>query len=87
MLDFTLSSEWVLKEKQKFGKKEEGKWISKNVISYLEVYFLVGDVNKSEKYTAQKMHNKLKKLVEERILEAEEIPKVFIISNWISQYA
>src|SRR5436305_13287744 len=57
MLDFTLSSGWALKEKQKFGKKGGGKRISKNVISYLEAYFLAGDVNKSEKYTAQEMHN------------------------------
>jgi len=87
MLDFTLSSGWALKEKQKFGKKGGGKRMSKNVISYLEAYFLAGDVNKSEKYTAQEMHNELKELVEEGILEAEEIPKVPTISNWISRYA
>src|ERR1044072_8660492 len=75
MLDFTLSSGWALKEKQKFGKKGGGKRMSKNVISYLEAYFLAGDVNKSEKYTAQEMHNELKELVEEGILKAEEIPK------------
>lgn len=59
-LDFALSSGWALKENQKFGKKGGGKRISKYVISYLEAYFLAGDINKSEKYTAQEMHNELK---------------------------
>ena len=86
-LEFALSSGWALKEKQKFGKKGGGKRISKNVISYLEAYFLAGDINKSEKYTAQEMHNELKELVEEGMLEAEEIPKVSTISNWITRYA
>jgi hypothetical protein len=86
-LDFALSSGWALKENQKFGKKGGGKRISKNVISYLEAYFLAGDINKSEKYTAQEMHNELKGLVEEGVLEEEEIPKVSTISNWIARYA
>jgi len=67
-LEFALSSGWALKEKQKFGKKGGGKRISKNVISYLEAYFLAGDINKSEKYTAQEMHNELKELVEEGLV-------------------
>ena len=85
-LDFALSSGWALKENQKFGKKGGGKRISKNVVSYLEAYFLAGDIDKSEKYTAQEMHNELKGLVEEGILEEEEIPKVSTIGNWITRY-
>lgn len=86
-LDFLLSGGWALKERQKFGKKGEGKRISKHVIPYLEAYFLAGDVDKSEKYTAQEMYNELKELVDEGILEAEEIPKVSTIGNWITRYA
>ncbi|RGB22493.1 hypothetical protein C1646_822525 [Rhizophagus diaphanus] len=85
--NFALSSGWALKENQKFGKKEGGKRISKNVILYLEVYFLARDINKSEKYTAQEMHNELKDLVEEGVLEEEKILKISTISNWISRYA
>ena len=33
------------------------------------------------------MYNELKELVEEGILEAEEIPKVSTIGNWITRYA
>ena len=84
MLDFVLSSGWALKGRQKFSKKGGGKRISKSVISYLEAYFLAGDINKSEKYIAQEMHNELKELVEEGILEKKEIPKVLTISNWIT---
>ena len=83
-LDFALSSGWALKENQKFGKKGGGKRISKSVIPYLEAYFLAGDINKSDKYTPQEMHNELKGLAEEGILEVEEIPKVPTISNWIA---
>lgn len=86
-LDFALPSGWALKERQKFGKKGGGKRISKNVIPYLEAYFLAGDVDKSEKYTAQEMYNELKELVKEGILEEEEIPKVSTIGNWITRYA
>ncbi|EXX77890.1 hypothetical protein RirG_019730 [Rhizophagus irregularis DAOM 197198w] len=82
--NFALSSGWALKENQKFGKKGGGKQISKNVIPYLEAYFLARDINKSKKYTAQEMHNELKGLVEEEVLEEEEIPKISTISNWIS---
>jgi hypothetical protein len=86
-LDFALSSRWALKENQKFGKKGGGKQISKNIIPYLEIYFLTRDINKSEKYTTQEMYNKLKGLVEEGVLKKEEIPKISTINNWIAQYA
>jgi len=33
------------------------------------------------------MHNELKGLIEEGVLEEEEIPKVSTIGNWISRYA
>ncbi|RGB36245.1 hypothetical protein C1646_697650, partial [Rhizophagus diaphanus] len=85
--DFALSSGWALKEHQKFGKKGGGKRISKNVIPYLEAYFLARDINKSKKYTAQEMHNELKGLVKEGVLEEEEILKISTISNWIARYA
>jgi len=86
-LDFALPSGWALKEKQKFSKKGGGKRISKHVVLYLEAYFLIKDINKSEKYTAQEMYNELKELVEKGILEVEEIPKVSTIGNWITRYA
>ncbi|CAB5215830.1 unnamed protein product [Rhizophagus irregularis] len=88
-LDFSLSSGWALKENQRFGKKGGGKRMSKNVVSYLEAYFLAGDINKSEKIYGSRnaeMHNELKGLVEGGILEKEEIPKIFTISNWIARY-
>jgi|ERR1043165_362088 hypothetical protein len=86
-LDFALPSGWALKENQKFGKKGGGKRISKHVVPYLEAYFLAGDVDKSERYTAQEMYNELKELVEKGILEKEAIPKVSTIGNWITRYA
>ncbi|GET00825.1 hypothetical protein GLOIN_2v1477631 [Rhizophagus clarus] len=37
-----------------------------------------------KKEGAQEMHNELKGLVEERVLEEKEIPKISTISNWIA---
>ncbi len=51
-LDFVLPNGWTLKERQKFDKKEGKKWISKHIIPYLKVYFLIKNVDKNEKYMA-----------------------------------
>ncbi|CAG8566570.1 15562_t:CDS:2, partial [Cetraspora pellucida] len=53
--EFLLTLGWVLKENQKFRKKEAGKRISKHVIAYLERYFLVGNADKSNRYSIEEM--------------------------------
>jgi hypothetical protein len=78
---------WALKENQKFGKKGGGKRISKHIVALLEGYFLAGNLDKSNRYSAQEMWNELTKLVKEGSLEENDIPKVSTIQNWIARYA
>ncbi|CAG8852224.1 41793_t:CDS:1, partial [Gigaspora margarita] len=85
--EFPLTLGWALKENQKFGKKGVGKRINKHVISYLEGYFLVGNANKSERYSAEEMWKELMELVKIGSLEESDIPKVSTIQNWIARYA
>jgi hypothetical protein len=84
---FLLPAGWALKESQKFGIKGKGKRISKNVVPLLEAFFLAGDADKSDRYTAEDMLNELHSMVREGTLEDEEIPKLTTIANWISGYA
>ncbi|CAG8711972.1 17075_t:CDS:2, partial [Dentiscutata erythropus] len=78
---------WALKENQKFGKRGGGKRISKHVITYLEGYFLAGNINKSDHYTTEEMHTELLELVKISNLEESDVPKVSTIQNWIGRYA
>ncbi|CAG8850092.1 15730_t:CDS:1, partial [Racocetra persica] len=71
---------------QKFGIKGKGKRISKNVVPLLEAFFLAGDADKSNRYTAEDILNELHSMVREGTLEDEEISKLTTIANWISGY-
>ena len=82
-----LACGWALKSAQKYGKKGGGKRISKKVWNLLQEYFLEGNVNKSERHTAQSMLAQLKQNVERGVIEEDEVPKLETISNWISRYA
>jgi N-acetyl-beta-hexosaminidase len=42
----------------------------------LEGYFLAGNINKSNRYTAQDMHNKLVQYAQEGEITVEEVPKL-----------
>ena len=52
MNEFPLTLGWALKANQKFGKRGVGKRISSKVRILLEGYFLAGNINKSDRYTA-----------------------------------
>ncbi|CAG8840091.1 43405_t:CDS:1, partial [Gigaspora margarita] len=82
-----LPAGWALKETQKFGIKGKGKQISKNVVPLLEAFFLARDANKSNRYTAEDMLNKLHSMAHEGLLEDDKIPKLINIANWILEYA
>ncbi|GES73513.1 hypothetical protein GLOIN_2v1880126 [Rhizophagus clarus] len=86
-LFWPLACRWVLKSAQKFGRKGGGKHISKKVWNLLQKYFLEGNVNKSERHTAESMLTQLKKNVEDGVIEEEKVPKLETIRNWISRYA
>uniref|UniRef100_U9SYC3 Uncharacterized protein n=1 Tax=Rhizophagus irregularis (strain DAOM 181602 / DAOM 197198 / MUCL 43194) TaxID=747089 RepID=U9SYC3_RHIID len=63
--EFPIKLGWALKENQKFGKKGSSKRINKHIVALLEGYFLAGNLNKSDRYSAQEMWNELTKLIEE----------------------
>src|SRR2546430_2295072 len=71
-----LACGWALKSAQKYGRKGGGKRISKKVWNLLQGYFLEGNVNKSERYTAESMLARLKQNVEDKVIEEEEVPKL-----------
>lgn len=85
-VNFPLPSGWALKEKQKYGKKGAGKRIAKKVRKILEGYFLAGNADKSDRYTAQDMYQALQQRVLEGDIEAEDVPKVSTIQSWIGRY-
>ena len=69
------------------GNKRGGKRISKKVIQYLQAYFHASNLNPKDWYTAEKMHESLKELVNEKELSVEEIPEVKTIKRWIGRYS
>jgi len=50
---------WGLKENQVYGKKGGKKQISDKVKEYLQIYFLSGNVNKSQRFSAKDMLKEL----------------------------
>ncbi|RHZ56311.1 hypothetical protein Glove_402g101 [Diversispora epigaea] len=72
---------------QKYSKKGGGKRILKKVWNLLQEYFLEGNIDKSERHTAESMFFQLKQCAENGIIDKEEIPKLETIRNWISRYA
>ncbi|CAH1767994.1 1315_t:CDS:2, partial [Entrophospora sp. SA101] len=85
--EFELEKGWALKSKQRFGIRGKGKRITKNVKSYLEGYFLSGNVNKSNRMTASEMVSELQILANEGEIQVEDIPEVATVANWITRYA
>ncbi|CAB4421308.1 unnamed protein product [Rhizophagus irregularis] len=71
---FPLASGWATKEAQKYGKKDEE-------------CFLVGNVDKSYRMTAQDMWDLLTLKAQEGEIESSDIPKVTTIQGWITHYA
>ncbi len=77
---------WALRERQEFGKRGGGKHMTERVKQLLKTYFLSGDVDKKNRFTASKMLEELQKKVETGELKIDEIPKIKTIENWITWY-
>ena len=73
--------------KPRVWKKGGGKHMPDKVIELLKIFFHSGDINKSERYTAKGMLEELQNNVEIGVLEANDIPKLKTIENWISRYS
>ncbi|CAG8788812.1 30902_t:CDS:2, partial [Racocetra persica] len=77
---FSLPLGWTLKHNQKYGKKG-GKRLSKNVVEALKRFFMLGQANSSDRYTASNMYNSLLELVESGEINEEDIPTQSTIEN------
>ena len=80
-IKFPLNLGWALKANQRFRRKGTGKRLSPEIRLLLEGYFLAGNINKSERYTAQDMYNELVQRAQEGEIKMEEVPKVATIQN------
>ncbi|CAB4382404.1 unnamed protein product [Rhizophagus irregularis] len=78
---------WALKSNQKLGGKGRRKRMKKKVKELLKGFFLNGNLNQKDKMSAKDMYNELMTFVESGELEAEDVPKIAMIQNWISAYA
>ena len=85
--EFPLTSGWATKEVQKYGKKGGGKRIKKKISAILEECFLVGNVDKSHRMTAQDMRDLLTLKAQEGEIKILDIPKLMTIQGWITRYA
>ena len=61
--------------------------MTKKIKSYLEGYFLAGNVDKTDRMTAKEMVSQLQILANEDEIQVENIPEVATVANWITRYA
>jgi len=85
--EFELEKGWALKSKQKYRISGGGKRMTKRIKSYLEGYFLAGNVNKTDRMTAKEMVSQLHILADEGEIQVEDIPEITTVANWITRYA
>lgn len=57
------------------------------VKTYLEGFFLAGNVNKTDRMSAKDMVIQLKKLAEEGEIQDSEVPEIKTVEGWITRYS
>ncbi|CAG8651670.1 9443_t:CDS:2 [Gigaspora margarita] len=81
-----ISTSKLKKQHQEYGKCGSRKHITERVKQLLKTYFLSGDIDKTNRFTASMMLEELQRKVEIGELEADEIPKIKTVENWITRY-
>ncbi|GBB86074.1 hypothetical protein RclHR1_12520003 [Rhizophagus clarus] len=84
---FHLQLGWALKRNQKYGKKSSGKRLIKEVVAALTHFFMVGQCDPSDRYSAKDMLDGLKEMVENGEITTEVIPSQKTIENWITRFS
>ncbi|RHZ79175.1 hypothetical protein Glove_151g136 [Diversispora epigaea] len=84
---FELPKGWALKGNQKFGQRGSGKRITGIVKIYLESFFLVGNVNKTDRMSAKDMITELEKIVETGEIQQSDVPAIKTVEGRITRYA
>ena len=85
--NFPLESGWALKSSHKYGRRGTGKRIPITVKTYLEGFFLAGNVNKTDRMSAEDMVIQLKQLAEEGEIKESEVPEIKTVEGWITRYS
>ena len=57
------------------------------VKTYLEGFFLAGNVNKTDRMSAKDMVIQLKQLAEEGEIQESEVPEIKTVEGWITRYS
>src|SRR3954453_9094730 len=57
------------------------------VKTYLEGFFLAGNVNKTDRMSVKDMVIQLKKLAEEGEIQESEVPEIKTVEGWITRYS
>lgn len=55
--------------------------------TYLEGFFLAGNVNKTDRMSAKDMVIQLKQLAEEGEIQESEVPEIKTVEGWITRYS
>ncbi|GET01461.1 hypothetical protein GLOIN_2v1645959 [Rhizophagus clarus] len=69
---FYLQLGWALKRNQKYGKMGSGKRLTKKVVAALTHFFMVGQRDPSDRYTAKDMLDGLKEMAENGEITTEK---------------
>ncbi|RIB14918.1 hypothetical protein C2G38_2039796 [Gigaspora rosea] len=81
----TFLNGWALKENQKLTQHEPTKKITEEINSLLETMFHTSTANPQQKMSAQQMQEELFLCAAHGEIEADNIPKIITIANWISE--
>jgi hypothetical protein len=82
---FPLESGWALRSNYKYGQRGSKKRIT-IVKTYLESFFLAGNVNKVDRMSAKEMVAQLKELAAEGEISIDEVPEIKTVEGWITRY-
>ncbi|CAG8797889.1 12688_t:CDS:2, partial [Gigaspora margarita] len=84
---FPLNLGWALKHNQQLGKRG-GRHISPNIVSAIKTFFMAGQLDKSNRFTAKEMVNKLQEIAKSgEISDDDKIPTEQAIKSWISRFS
>ncbi|CAG8717613.1 15943_t:CDS:1, partial [Cetraspora pellucida] len=83
---FSLNLGWALKQNQQLGRRG-GKRILPNIVSALKTFFMAGQLDQSNRFTAKDMVNRLQEMVKNgEISEDDEISTEQAVKSWISRF-
>ena len=85
MLNEKLTPGFALRSKQKFGKRG-GKRLDLKVIEKLKEMFLIGNIEKNNKFSPEDMLKNLQSCAENYEIEADNIPSLQQIKSWITRF-